>query len=110
VLENNGWAKTKNNKKCDYFLYIRGNDTEEQDIALSFNNGLWLYEGDATQLKGTDKQNDLLLSFDDDEEITNKKVMDRLKYTETNAKAIIKRSFDSDLIKKVSRGIYKKKV
>jgi len=103
-------TKTNNNKKCDYFLYIRGNDTEEQDIALSFDNGLWSYVGDATLLKGTDKQNDFLLSFEDDEEITNQKVMDRLECTNTNAKAIINRSHDNDLIKRVSRGIYKKKV
>ena len=88
------------------YLYVKGNDTEQQEIALKFENKIWTYEGTAEERKGSEKELELVNSFDKNEYIDTKNVAERLSINHNYAKQLIKKCYDKNLIHKEGRGKY----
>ena len=98
----------KKKGSSDAFFYQKGNETEELEIALKFENKKWLYLGDADEYKGSQQENELLNSFDNDEYINTKNVCERLEINGNYSKQLIKRCYEKGLLRKEGRGQYTK--
>jgi len=97
-----------NNKDKVSFLYVKGNDIEQQEYALSFSQKRWTYEGLADDFVSSEKEGQVLELFEDGEIITPKEVKDKLQISYDYAKKLVKRLLDKNLITKTSRGKYKR--
>jgi len=97
----------RDRSRADAVLHVTGRDLEDQELALTFEHGVWAARGPADEFRlSQDQQAILDLLRKSAEALSPTEIAERLGRNPANIKKTVYRMQDAGLVKKVERGLY----